>query len=132
MNTPDSCLERLSNQTETDLLNGTPFDILFGSPVNAAAIMMIAVNAPTELQAYDLYGNLLGSTALPVDVFRVNFVGFGGFDTQIASFRVNTSDAVIVDNLYFAPMGASVSEPGAMALIALGLVALGWSRRGNS
>lgn len=110
-------------------LNGVPYNIIFGSPVSSAGLIMTGVNSTTTLWAFDSSNRLLGRARFPIGPLTVDFLGLGGFSDDIARLQVRTRDAVLAERLYFVPVRANIPEPATIALFGLGAVSLGWWRR---
>lgn len=118
----------LGNQTSS--IDGTVFDIIFDTAVEAMGLYAHGVNTPVLLEAYDSRGQLLDTAGFPTnDRWGIYFLGFGDLARDIARVRVNTTDFVMFDDLHFVEAGREVSSPATLLLFSSGLAALGLSHR---
>ena len=111
---------------------GTNIDITFSTPVFAFGADFFAVNSLVTLQAFDIFGDLLGSLVAfdPADRETLaGFRGLGGFGAEIASARVITRDILQLDNFRVAQDAQAVPEPGSLAILLIGLTGLAFARR---
>jgi hypothetical protein len=106
------------------------YDFIFSTEVSAFALNLNAVNTTWTATAYDITNTLIESVSwapncnsgnCSVDYYR------GIAASGIVRFSLTGSDYISVDDIYFVP--STVPAPATLALLGLGLIGLGFSRR---
>lgn len=119
------------------LSSNSTISFSFNTAVSAFGIVVGATNYEQTLSAFDAGDNLIESLTIPNQVSTIpfpysGFYGIASSAADIAYFTITQfSDGIVYDDLYYTSATA-VPEPGPLAVLVLGLAALGCARRRHS
>jgi hypothetical protein len=119
-----------SNNLQNTSATPSSFDLVFSNVVTAFGIFGGAVNNAWTYSAYDASGNLVESINTSGLCCSAMFFGIANDSGFSRVTLEGFGDWAIFDNLHFVEKsGTDVPEPGALALLGLGVLGIAASRR---
>lgn len=104
------------------------FDLIFDNEISAFGIWGGAYNNDWTFTAFDSLNNIIEAATIATSCCEAQFNGLANSNMK----RITLSgygDWVIFDNLAFTSQVGTVPEPSILALLSLGLLAVGFSRK---
>lgn len=117
--------DTLANQTSG--ISGASFTVDFASTISAFGFGAAAQNSSLSVSAFDLSNSLIESFDFSGSCCAFEFGGIAA--AGISSLLISTTDYMAFDNFTYVAESSSVPEPAMFALMGLGLVGIGFSRK---